>query len=174
MEYVFTLRYQLPVELCDPAELMERLGAAGCEDALVGMGLPGRVALEFTREAASAQVALVTALSDVRRALPGATLIEAVPDFVGLSDVADVVGVSRQNMRKLMLTHAANFPAPVHCGTTSIWHLAEVLAWLQDKASYELKEELRETAAAAMQINLAKAARQALPRVQQQVSGLIA
>jgi predicted DNA-binding transcriptional regulator AlpA len=174
MEYTFTLKYQLPSELCDPAELMERLGAAGCEDALIGMGLPGRVALEFTREASSAHVALVTALADVRRALPGATLIEAVPDFVGLSDVADAVGVSRQNMRKLMLTHAANFPAPVHCGTTSIWHLADILAWLQDKGSYELKTELREIAAAAMQVNLAKAASQALPRVQQQLSGLIA
>ncbi len=173
MEYMFTLRYQLPVEMCDPGELMERLGAAGCEDALVGMGLPGRVALEFTREASSAHVALVTALADVRQALPGATLIEAVPDFVGLSDVADVVGVSRQNMRKLMLAHAANFPAPVHCGTTSIWHLADILTWLEDKGSYELKAELRELAAAAMQINLAKAARQALPRIQQQVSGLI-
>ena len=174
MEYMFTLKYQLPGELCDPAELMERLGAAGCDDALIGMGLPGRVALEFTREASSAHVALVSALADVRRALPCATLIEAVPDFVGLSDVADVVGVSRQNMRKLMLTHAASFPAPVHCGTTSIWHLADILTWLQDKGSYELKAELHEIAAAAMQVNLAKAVRQVLPRVQQQVSGLVA
>lgn len=174
MEYVFALRYQLPDELCDPAELMERLGAAGCEDALVGMGLPGRVALEFTREASTAQSALVTALADVRRAIPSATLIEAVPDFVGLSDIADAVGVSRQNMRKLMLAHAASFPAPVHCGTTSIWHLADILAWLQARGTYELKAELHEIAVVAMQINLAKAVRQALPRVQQEVSELIA
>lgn len=174
MEYIFTLRYQLPVEMCDSGELMERLGAAGCDDALVGMGLPGRVALEFTREASSAEVALLTALADVHRAIPGATLIEAVPDFVGLSDIADAVGVSRQNMRKLMLAHAVSFPAPVHCGTTSIWHMADILTWLQDRGSYELKSELREIAAAAMQVNLAKAARQVLPRVQQQVSGLIA
>ena len=54
MEYTFTLRYQLPDRSIDPDILLEQLGAAGCEDALVGMGLPGRIALEFTREASSA------------------------------------------------------------------------------------------------------------------------
>jgi hypothetical protein len=43
------------------------------------------------------------ASSDVRAALPEAILIEAAPDYVGLSDVADSVGVTRQNLRKLML-----------------------------------------------------------------------
>ncbi|GLU30499.1 DNA-binding protein [Trinickia caryophylli] len=173
MEYTFTLRYRLPDSSLDPDDLMERLGAAGCDDALVGTGLPGRVALEFTREAPSAREAFLSALADVRRAVPGGCLIEAVPDFVGLTDVAQAVGVTRQNMRKLMIAHAGSFPAPVHCGSAAIWHLAEVLAWLRARGSYDVGADLWETAAAAMQINVAKAARQAAPAFQEALGDLV-
>jgi hypothetical protein len=60
-------------------DLVERLGEAGCDDALVGIGQPGRIALNFTREADSAQQAFISALEDVRRAIPDAELIEAKP-----------------------------------------------------------------------------------------------
>lgn len=131
MEYTFTLKYQLADNERDPDVLVERLGEAGCDDALVGIGLPGRLALEFTREAESADAAVRSALADVRNAVPSAKLIEVAPDLVGLTDVAEMVGVSRQNMRKLMLANPGSFPAPVHEGSASIWHLADVLAWLQ-------------------------------------------
>ena len=49
MEYTFTLKYQLTYADRDPDALVERLGEAGCDDALVGIGQPGRLALEFTR-----------------------------------------------------------------------------------------------------------------------------
>jgi len=136
MEYTFTLKYQLTDDDRDPDALVERLCEAGCDDALVGIGQPGRLALEFTREAADADEAVRSALADVRRAAPTARLIEVAPDLVGLTDVADIVGVSRQNMRKLMLAHPGSFPAPVHEGSASIWHLADVLDWLQAKGSY--------------------------------------
>ncbi|MFQ6748738.1 DNA-binding protein, partial [Bordetella pertussis] len=55
MEYLFTLKYQLADADSDLDALVERLGEAGCDDALVGMGLPGRLVLEFTREADSAE-----------------------------------------------------------------------------------------------------------------------
>ena len=47
--------------------------------------------------------------------------------------VAAVVGLSRQNMRKLMLGHHQQFPAPVHSGNPSVWHLAQVLEFLQKR-----------------------------------------
>ena len=47
--------------------------------------------------------ARVSALADASRAVPSAALIEAVPDLVGLTDIADAVGMSRQNVRKLVL-----------------------------------------------------------------------
>ncbi|CFN64479.1 DNA-binding protein [Bordetella pertussis] len=72
MEYLFTLKYQLADADSDLDALVERLGEAGCDDALVGMGLPGRLVLEFTREADSAEAAVRSALADVRRAMPTA------------------------------------------------------------------------------------------------------
>lgn len=174
MEYTFTLKYQLSDDQYGRDELLERLGAAGCDDATVGVALPGRVALEFVREAPSAHMALVSALADVRRAVPAARLIEAVPDYVGLTDVADAVGVTRQNMRKLMIAHADTFPAPVHCGSTAIWHLADVLDWLQARGAYAFKAGLLEVAATAKQVNLARAAQQAELRVQREVSEFVA
>ncbi len=156
MEYIFTLKYQLTEHDNDPDALVERLGEAGCDDALVGIGQTGRLALEFTREAESAQVAVRSALADVKRAIPSAKLVEAVPDFVGLTDVAEIMGVSRQAMRKLMLSHAATFPAPVHEGSASIWHLAEVLGWLEEKGGYALERKMLETARAALEVNLAR------------------
>lgn len=153
MEYAFTLKYQLSDDDRDPDALVESLGEAGCEDALVGVGQPGRLALEFTREAAHADAAVRSALADVRRAVPSAKLIEVAPDLVGLTDVAQIVGVSRQNMRKLMLAHPGSFPAPVHEGNASIWHLADVLAWLQSKGSYSLARDVLEVARVALQVN---------------------
>ena len=132
MEYDFEMKFKLGES--DPAgdELVELLGEEGCSDALVGVGLPGRVALSFTREAASARRAVVSALKDVKRIIPGASLIEISPDFVGLTEVAERVGVSRQNMRKLMLAYPESFPAPVHEGSAALWHLLPVLQWLEN------------------------------------------
>ena len=173
MEYVFTLKYQLADDDRDLDALVERLGEAGCDDARVGIGQPGRLALEFTREAESADTAMHSALADVRRAVPSAKLIEVTPDWVGLTDVAEIVGVSRQNMRKLMLAYPRSFPAPVHQGSASIWHLADVLAWLESKGSYAFEPAILEVARAALRVNVAKEGRR-LPRsVSRELEGLV-
>lgn len=173
MEYTFTLKYRLSEQDCNHEDIVERLGAAGCDDALVGVGQPGRLALEFTREAESAEVALISALADVKGAIPSSKLIEAAPDLVGLTDVADVVGVSRQNMRKLMLSHATSFPAPVHEGSSALWHLADVLLWLRTKGTYQLESSILEVASTARQINLAKEAEHMTPRVHREVRAFV-
>ena len=134
--------------------MMEVLAAAGFDDALIGLGLPGRIALEFTRESGSATEALAEAEAAVLRTIPGATLVEAAPDFVGLTDVAELIGMSRQNMRKLMLSHRPPFPLPVHDGKTAIWHLADVLEWLNQRGNYALPEATRELAQVTRQRNL--------------------
>ncbi|SCC94978.1 conserved hypothetical protein [Thiomonas sp. X19] len=173
MEYIFTLKYRLAEHDDDPDVLVERLGEAGCDDALVGIGQPGRLALEFTRAADSAEAAVRSALADVKRAIPSARLIEAAPDFVGLTDVAEVVGVSRQNMRKLMLAHPGSFPAPVHEGSASIWHLAEVLAWLEAKGGYPLERSVLEVSKVALQVNLAKEARWLPTKAARELNALV-
>jgi predicted DNA-binding transcriptional regulator AlpA len=159
MEYTFTLKYQLVDDGGDVQALVERLGDAGCDDALVGIGQPGRLALEFTREAVDADTAVRSALADVHRAAPSVRLIEVTPDLVGLTDVAEIVGVSRQNMRKLMLAHPGSFPAPVHEGSASIWHLADVLAWLQARGGYVVAGDVLDVARVAWQVNVAKEGR---------------
>ncbi len=173
MEYTFTLKYQLADDDRDPDALVERLGDAGCDDALVGIGQPGRLALEFTREADSADAAVRSALADVRSAVPAARLIEVAPDLVGLTDVADIVGVSRQNMRKLMLAHPGTFPAPVHEGSASIWHLADVLTWLQAKGSYSLAMDVLEVACVALQVNVAKEGRRLSRSASRELESLV-
>lgn len=173
MEYDFTLRFKLAPNDVDLDALVERLGEAGCDDALVGIGQPGRVALEFTREAPTAEEAIVSALADVKRAIPDAKLVEVSPDIVGLSDVAEMVGVSRQNMRKLMLAHQANFPVPIHEGSASIWHLAPVLEWLGERGTYRFDRAVFEVAQTAMQVNLAKEFASLTPRFRREIKTLV-
>ena len=67
-----------------------------------------------------------------------------------------MVGVTRQNMRKLMVSHAATFPTPVHEGSASVWHLAEVMSWIQARGTYKVEAAVLEVALSAMQVNLAK------------------
>ncbi len=158
VEYTFTLKYQLGAASVDFDELVEQLGNFGCDDALVGLGQPGRVALEFIRDAPNAQAAIKSALADVRRALPDAILIEAAPDLVGVTDVAQITGVTRQNIRKLMLSHAETLPVPVHAGTVSLWHLSDVLTWLGEHVGYAFPKATLEVARAAERVNVSKEA----------------
>lgn len=84
----------------------------------MGVGQSGRIGLEFVREASNAREAVESALADARRAVPDAKLIGATPDLVGRTDVAEVMDVSRQNMRKLVSNHPS-FPFPVHDGQSA-------------------------------------------------------
>jgi hypothetical protein len=174
MEFIFKLSYQLSRGDANHDELVERLGEAGCDDALVGIGQPGRIALEFARVADNAFIALTSAIADVKRAIPSAKLIEAGPDLVGLTDIADVVGVTRQNMRKLAVNNFATFPAPVHEGSSALWHLADVLGWMLPRGSYNLAPGTLEVANTAKQLNLAKQAQQLEPDILHRVQALLA
>lgn len=173
MEYVFTLKYRLAAEDCESDAIVERLGEAGCDDATVGVGQPGRIALLFSREAASAFEALVSALKDVKRAVPSALLVEAGPDFVGLTDAAEVAGVSRQNMRKLMLSHSIDFPPPVHEGSASVWHLSDILDWLTERGGYDIKADVADVAKSAKQINLVREVHKLEPRFNRELASLV-
>jgi len=130
----FILKFRLPTSDSAPAEWLDALFEAGCDDATVGVGKNGSIALDFSRDAPSAEEAVRSAIHDVQRAIPGAELTEISPDLVNLADVADIVGCSRQNIRKYAAGEAKTvktpFPEPVYTGNPSLWRLAEVLAWL--------------------------------------------
>ena len=95
---------------------------------LVGLGRHGRIALDFIREASTADDAILSALADIQRAIPEAKLVAATPDLVGLTDIANLLGFSRQYMRKLAAKKGAGFPLPIHEGKPAIWHLSTVLS----------------------------------------------
>jgi hypothetical protein len=115
MEFNFTLKYRLPDAYDDGGMLEQRLVETGCDDALLGIGRPGRMALAFCREADNAGAALASALGDVQRAL--------------------------------------------------IWHLADILDWLQARGSGKVTWEMAELATAALQLNLAREGRRLQPKV---------
>lgn len=175
MEYSFTLKVQMPPSDCEEEPLKQRLASVGCKDVRVAVGLRGRVMLSFTRGAERADQALLGALREVRKAIPGARLIEAGPDMVGLTDVAALVGVSRQNMRKLMLTHPMSFPSPIHEGnSSSVWHLWDVLRWMQGRGGYKIDEAILELATVAKAVNLARESRHLDDRRRDELLKLVA
>ena len=156
IEYDFTLTFNFSDGTKDPEFYIEKLINSGCDDALIGIGKKGKIALNFTRESDSALTALCSAIEDVKSAIPDAMLIEATPDFVGLSDIAEVLGYSRQNIRKLMLNHQTDFPSPIHEGSSAIWHLSNVLSWFKQGERYQIDESLFDIAKANMQLNIVK------------------
>lgn len=171
--YDFTLRFTLPSPDLDMDSVADRLYGQGCDDALIGIGQPGRLALDFARHADSAREAVMSAIADVTNAVPGARLVEATPDLVGVTDVAEMVGCSRQNIRQLMVSCAGSTPTPVHEGKQALWHLAAVLDWLVSEKHYRVSAELLELANAAMQVNLALDALQADPKVEEDLRAIL-
>jgi len=154
--YQFSLTFTLPSANEDPDIHVDALYEAGCDDATIGVGRHGYIALDFDREAASASAAIESALRNVRKAIPEAKLVEASPDYVGLTEAADIAGFTRQNMRKLALKGASSFPVAVHSGNPAVYHLHAVLKWFKDVRKMAVSKDLVEISAVTRQVNLAK------------------
>lgn len=74
--YEFTLRFAVPVGTTEPDDWIDRLAEAGCDDALIGTGVPGLLALKFDRTASGVALAIRSASADVQRAISEARLTE--------------------------------------------------------------------------------------------------
>lgn len=85
--YNFTITFNLP-NTADPNHHVDVLQLNGCDDALIGIGRLGKIALSFTREASSAVEAVYSAIADVQRAIPEATLIKVTPDLINIDEIA--------------------------------------------------------------------------------------
>jgi hypothetical protein len=155
--YEFTLLFALPDATANPARFVDALYEAGCDDAVVGIGKQGSIAMEFSRSAGSADEAVGSAIDAVTRAIPGATLIEAKPDLVDLSELAAAAGFSRQNMRKYATGAIRGiqqpFPHPVYSGSPSLWHLCDIGAWLTHVARIPLQQEILDVSTVTYVIN---------------------
>jgi len=155
-QYDFTLKFTLGRPDADPESFIGPLMNEGCDDALIGIGKPGRIALDFTREANFADEAVISALADVKRAIPDAQFVEATPDFVGVPDIANLLGVSRQYIGKILKKNESEFPPPTHAGVRAIWHLETVLTWLVESRTKEIDESLLEISRVNMRCNHAR------------------
>ena len=173
-EFEFALKFSFTSDSLEPDAYIKRLGEEGCDDALLGVGKSGRIALQFTRAADNAETAVLSAIKDVKRAIPDAKLIEAAPDLVGLSDIAEILGFSRQNIRKLMLNNRTSFPVPIHEGKAALWHLASILTWFQQGNRYSIDEQLLHVAKTNMQINITKETTNLDPSLQAEVISAVA
>ncbi len=171
-EYDFTLKFNLEDSQAEPDDFIEKLYAGGCNDALIGVGNKGYVALNFIREASSAYEAISSAINDVKRVVPAATLIEAAPDFVGLTDAAKILGYTQQNIRNLIIKSDSKSPIPVYEGTDSIWHLAEILIWLREVQTYSIDDALLDIAQTNMNINIATSWQKIAPDIQESIKAL--
>jgi hypothetical protein len=152
----FMLNFTPPHHGNSPESYLDALYEAGCSDAVVGVGFRGMIGLDFTRPAESAEEALRSAIRNVQTAIPGATLVQAGPDLVGLTDMADIFGFTRQNMRKYALSYGEGreaFPLPTILGEPSLWHLAEIASWLKMNTSVVQPADVLEISKAAAMIN---------------------
>jgi len=75
-------------------------------------------------------------------------------------------------MRKLLVA-GRGAPAPLHEGSSIVWHLAPVLLWLRRQKSYSIPGELIELAQTTMQLNLADEARLVDTTVQMEYRTLV-
>lgn len=157
-EYEFTLKFSLGDASVntDTDTYIDALYKQNCDDAIIGIAKSGRIALQFNREANTALQAVISAIKDVERAIPNAKLIEASPDLVGITDIAQSLSLSRQYIRKLMLSNKGSFPTPIHAGKASLWHLSSVFAWLKKENRYSINATLSDIAEANMQLNFYK------------------
>jgi len=155
-EFDFELIFKLADGKQDSSEYLDALFENGCDDATISAGQLGMISLSFTREALNASEAIESAISDVKKAIPSAKLVEASPDIVSISDISSILGHSRQYTRKLFNSDTTSLPAPIHIGNPSIWHLSEVLNWLKSigKQESRINENLFELSYITKQINI--------------------
>lgn len=164
-EYEFVLRFQLPENNDQPEEYLDALYEAGCDDATIGVGLPGYLGLDFCREANSAEQAVLSAIHDVKRAIPNSKLTEVTPDLLNITEIADLISsrlqkVSRQAMRKYAFAQVAKmksrFPAAAVTSSSPLWHVDEVLCWLVENNKTDKAKALTllETSKTARTLNI--------------------
>lgn len=158
MIWDFVLKFRLPAGV-KPEDTVDPLYEAGCDDALVGIGLPGYLGLSFGRDADSAVAAIASAITDVQRAVPGAELVEVGPDLVNMTEISHILGTSRQNVRKYFVGKIKSLkkapPPPVHSVDPPLWRLSEIIPWARIATPLVVPDDVEPVALEAARRNLA-------------------
>jgi hypothetical protein len=135
----FTLIVDGP-DLQDDA-LIDAVFEAGCDDAAVGR-VDGIQYVDFDREAASLDQAIISAVADLERINGVAVVRIADAGFVSMADIAARIGRTREGIR-LLITGArgpGGFPPPVTDPRSRyrLWRWSDVAHWLTKHLGEEL------------------------------------
>ena len=149
MIFEFTITFAIPEKKWDIDDISDKIFASGFNDALVLMGIRGIIGLDVFRESPAAEKAIETAFDDVTKVFPDAVFLDVKPDLVSISDIATLVGQSRQNLRKLV-----EFPPPTITGPKPYWHLYQVIKWYEKRRMIPFSKNTIETSKAAWIFNL--------------------
>lgn len=132
-EYNFTLALNTP-ELSE--EQVKRFYDAGPGDATLS-ARSGRAYAAFTRDSETFAKAVVSAIEDLERALPGIEVAEVEPEeLVFASDIAERTDRTRESVRLLIEGRRGpgDFPPPAHVvGTHPIWRWSDVQRWFAQR-----------------------------------------
>jgi hypothetical protein len=132
----------------ETAGVEDRLFAAGCDDATLAFRC-GRPVLTFSRKAASAMDAIVTAIEDVRKSGIGADVLRVDNcNLVTLSEIARRIDRQRQVVHQYMRGQRGpgGFPAPMcELGPSHwLWRWCDVAYWLWENDMLK-KDSLNES-----------------------------
>ncbi len=142
-DFNFELIYKLRSDE-DPETYIESLYGAGCDDAMIEIGTPGHIALEYLIDSEDFQQTFIDAIKNVKRAIPHAKLQRIEPYRLNSSELAYYFGFSKQNMRKYISGQSSvkePFPEPSIPGKTSYWYLLEVAIWFSKNTEYKLDKQ---------------------------------
>lgn len=139
--------------------LEDALHRAGCTDALVCF-YGTAVYLEFDRESDSLEQAILSAIDNIESASALNIRVESVDaTLVGLSDIAELTGLSRQAVALLKdgARGSGKFPGPVQriTGNSPLWRWKTIVSWLVAEARVAADSPMVEQAEVLDSLNLA-------------------
>lgn len=132
--YEFTLRYQKLGPTLPDNDVDDALFEAGCDDALITRCSSGILEINFDRSAKSAVEALESALQCADDVLSNHRLIEVKPDYVGVTDIAEHYGVTRQYIQKIIGNNTLNVAPITVIGKTSVYRLTDVFRAIEGQS----------------------------------------
>ena len=131
--------------------LIDALFEAGCDDAAIGR-VDGIQYVDFDREAASLDRAILSAVADLER-IEGVEVVRiADAGLVSMADIATRVGRTREGVR-LLVTGArgpGGFPPPLTDPRSRyrLWRWSDVVVWFEKHLGENLTDEDDEVLAA--------------------------